>query len=81
MVDKVNGMPNFFGSSCGQNFAVSVLHAGHAGGRNRHGHADVLTDHGAGSAATFHVDGHALAQFDFLKIVFVCPVCTLCVAA
>ena len=70
-----------FGGPCRENFAVGMLHACHASGRNRHRHTDVLTDHGAGGAATFHVDGHALAQLDFLEIVFIGPVGTLGVTA
>ena len=61
----------FFRGTCGQNFAISVLHANHASGRNRYGHGHVLADHGAGGAAAFHIDRHALAKFDFLKIIFI----------
>jgi hypothetical protein len=44
-----------------------MLHAGQAGGRNRHRHGNVLAHHGAARAAAFHVDGHALAQLDLLE--------------
>ena len=49
-------------------FAIGALHAGQARGGNGDRHGDFLADHGAGGAAVFHVDGHALAQFDGLEV-------------
>ena len=71
----------FFGGTRCQNFTVSVLHAGHAGGCDSDRHADVLADHGGGGAAAIHVDGDTLAEFDLLKIVFVGLVSALGIAA
>jgi hypothetical protein len=68
MVDSVNGMPNFLGRARGQDFAIGMLHAGQARGRNGHRHGHVLADHGGARAAVFHVHGHALAQLDALEV-------------
>ena len=48
-----------------------MLHTNHASRRNRHRHGGVLANHGGGSVAAFHIDCHALAKFDFLKIIFI----------
>ena len=55
-----------------------MLHACEPGGRDCQGHRDALPDHVADSRAVFHVDQDTLAQFDFLKIAFVRPICAFC---
>jgi hypothetical protein len=67
------------GRTRAQNFAIGVLHARQARGRNRHRHGHVLADHGGAGAAAFHVHGHALAQLDALEVARWsgrCPRCT-----
>ena len=58
----------FLGRLRRQDFAVGVLHAGKAGGRQRHGHRHLLADHGAFERAVGHVDQHALAELDLGKV-------------
>ena len=52
-------------------FAIGVLHAGQAYGGDAHGHFGLDADHLGAGAAVFHVHGNALAQLDFLEVVFV----------
>ena len=59
------------GGLAAEDLAVGVLHAGEAGGRERHRHADVDSNHARCGAAALHVDGDALAQLDLAEIAFV----------
>ncbi len=52
----------------GEDLAVGVLHAGQAHRRNRHRHFYGAADHLGCRRAVLHVDGHALAQLDFLEV-------------
>ncbi len=55
----------------GEDFAVGMLHAGQARGRDGHRHGDVLADHLRAGGAVFHVHRDALAQQDAFEIRFV----------
>ena len=59
------------GRAGGGDLTVGVLHAGQAGGCQRHGHRHRLADHGGGGAAAFHVDGDALLEQDALEVALV----------
>ena len=63
--------PKGLGRTGGQHFTVGMLHACEARGRNGHRHGDLLAHHGGAGAAVVHIDGHALAQLDALKVAFV----------
>ena len=52
-------------------FAIGVLHTGQAHGGNAHGHFGLDAGHLGSGAAVFHVHCYALAQLDFLEVVFV----------
>jgi hypothetical protein len=56
------------GGAGGEDFAVGMLHSGHAGGRDRDGHADRLADHGRRQRSVGHIDGDALAQLDPFEV-------------
>ncbi|MOA19632.1 hypothetical protein D3C78_1400290 [compost metagenome] len=54
-----------------QDFAVGMLHAGQAGGRNRQRHHHVMAHHRGAQRPAFHVHRHALAQLDLVEIAFI----------
>ena len=62
------GNAELFGRFGRKNLTVGMLHAGqaHRGNSDRHFHVDA--HHFGGGAAVVHVDRHALAKLDFLKI-------------
>ena len=62
---------HFVGSARGQDFAIGVLHASHAGRSDSNRHCCCLANHVGRSISTFHIDSNTLAQFDFLEITFV----------
>ena len=56
------------GRLCGEDFTISMLHAGQAGRGERHRHRHVLPEHLHGGAALRYIDGNALAELDGLQV-------------
>ena len=52
----------------GEDFTISMLHAGQAGRGERHRHRHVLSEHLHGGAALRYIDGNALAELDGLQV-------------
>jgi hypothetical protein len=79
------GDPELFCRACGMDLAIGVLHAGQPRGRQGHRHGDGLTDHRGAQVALFNVDGDALAELQFVEVLFIgavgafCPGAGICV--